>query len=40
VGVGGGGKIWFTTVCPNAAEAIENDNKTKATISHCHPVAM
>jgi len=40
VAVGGGGKIWLTTVCPNAAETIENDMRTKATMSHCQPVAI
>ena len=40
VAVGAGGKIWLTTVCPNAAEAIEKENNTKATMSHCQPVAV
>ena len=40
VGVGGGGKIRFIAVCPNTPDVMAMIDKTPATISHCHPVAM
>jgi hypothetical protein len=40
VAVGGGGKIWFTTVCPKAPVVIATIASTPEMINHCQPVAM
>ena len=35
----GGGKSRFATGSPNKADAVLNENKINARISHCHPAS-